>query len=148
MQTLTHYAPTVARVLLGLIFFVFGLNGFFGFLPQPELNAEAGAFIGALAATGYMFPLIKSIEVAAGALLLTNRVVPLALVLLAPIVVNIVAFHALLAPGGFGLIATILATGGYLAWHHWERFAPLFRSQPVANMETERKRAPRAVEAV
>jgi uncharacterized membrane protein YphA (DoxX/SURF4 family) len=110
-----RYAPTAARILLGLIFFVFGLNGFLQFIPMPPPPAAAGAFLGALAATGYMFPLIKTTEVLAGALLLSNRFVPLALVLLSPIVVNIAAFHLVLSPG-IGLVAVIAALMLYLAW--------------------------------
>jgi uncharacterized membrane protein YphA (DoxX/SURF4 family) len=83
MTALTHHLPTAARLLLGGIFFVFGLNGFLGFLPQPPLSDAGGAFLGALAATGYMFPLIKGTEVVAGLLLLGNRFVPLAITLLA-----------------------------------------------------------------
>ena len=109
MSNRLHLLPLIARVLLGLIFFVFGLNGFLGFLPQPPLPEGAGAFIGSLIATGYLFPLLKGTEVLAGALLLSNRFVPLALTLLAPILVNIVAFHALLAGGGLGLPLVLLA---------------------------------------
>jgi uncharacterized membrane protein YphA (DoxX/SURF4 family) len=95
---MTRIAPTVARILLGLVFLVFGLNYFVPFLPTPPMEGPAAAFAGALFATGYMFPLIKGIEVLAGALLLAGRFVPLALLLLAPIVVNIAAFHVFLTP--------------------------------------------------
>jgi len=148
MQTILAKAPTAARILLGLIFFVFGLNGFLGFLPQPEVSGEGGAFLGALAATGYMFPLIKGVETLAGALLLGNRLVPLALLLLAPIIVNIVAFHVLLSPGGFGMLAIIVGLGGYLARHHWESFAPLFRGPSTTSAQHTRDRAPRHARAV
>ncbi len=68
-----------ARILLGLIFFVFGLNGFFHFLPQPPMSGPPADFAGALVATGYMFPLLKGTEVLAyGVLLLSGRLVPLA----------------------------------------------------------------------
>ena len=116
---------TAARIALGTLFFVFGLNGFLDVLPQPSVPDEAGAFLGALAATGYMFPLIKGTEVVAGLLLLANRWVPLALVLLAPIVVNIVAFHAVLGPASpIGVVA--LGLGLFLAWGHRAHFRPLF----------------------
>ena len=118
MQKILSPGPAAARVLLGLVFFVFGLNGFFGFLPQPELPEAGGAFMGALAATGYMFPLIKGTEVLAGALLLGNRFVPLALTLLAPVVVNIVAFHGFLDPAGIGVGLVVLALTLYLAWSY------------------------------
>lgn len=115
----------IARVLLGLVFVVFGLNGFLNFLPQPDMPVTAGAFMGALAATGYMFPLIKLTEIVAGILLLTNRFVPLALIILAPVVVNIVGFHIALAPPN---PVTFLVLGAelFLAWSYRERFAALF----------------------
>jgi uncharacterized membrane protein YphA (DoxX/SURF4 family) len=114
-----------ARVILGLIFFVFGLNGFLHFIPQPPAPAAASAFAGALAASGYLFPLLKSVEVVAGALLLAGVFIPLALTLLAPVIVNIVAFHLFLAPGNYVVIALILATEFYLAWAHRAAFAPM-----------------------
>ena len=121
-------SAVVARIALGLIFTVFGLNGFLGFLPMPPPEGEAGAFMGALAQTGYMFPLIKGTEVIAGALLLLGRAPALALLLLAPIVVNIVLFHAALAPAGLPLGLLALALGIYLAWQYWPRFSPILKS--------------------
>ena len=109
--------PTIARILLGVIFAFFGLNGFLQFLPQPKTMPEgAAAFAGALAKTGYMFPLISGTQVLVGVLLLLNRFVPLALALLAPVIVNIIAFHLYLQPSGVvpGAVALILEV--YLAW--------------------------------
>jgi uncharacterized membrane protein YphA (DoxX/SURF4 family) len=116
-----------ARILLGLIFFVFGLNGFLQFLPQPPMPEAAGAFAGALAATGYMFPMIKGIEVICGALLLAGQFIPLALVLLAPIIVNIVLFHAVLAPEGVIMAIVILALEVVLARAHWSAYASMLK---------------------
>lgn len=122
MQNLKNLAPHAARILLGLVFFVFGLNGFLSFLPAPELSGPPGAFIGALAATGYMFPLIKGTEVVAGVLLLSNRFVPLALVLLAPVIVNIALFHFVLAPDSLALVFVTLALEIGLAWTYRSSF--------------------------
>jgi len=131
MSSVSRYAPTVARVLLGLVFFVFGLNGFFQFIPQPSTPPpdRAMAFIGALLKAGYMFPLIKGTEVLAGALLLSNRFVALALALLAPIVVNIVAFHTLLAPSGAALALVVLALEVYLAWSYRDAYRPMLAAR-------------------
>jgi len=117
--------PTVARVLLGAVFFVFGLNGFLHFLPQPPPPTRALGFVGGLASAGYFFPLLNGTEVVAGALLLAGFV-PIALTLLAPIVVNIVAFHAFLAPGNWPVVGLVLAAEIYLAIVHRAAFAPLF----------------------
>jgi uncharacterized membrane protein YphA (DoxX/SURF4 family) len=125
---------TVARIVLGLVFFVFGLNGFLHFLPQPPAPAPAAAFAGALFATGYMFPLLKAFEVLSGALLLAGVFVPLALTLLAPIIVNIVAFHLFLAPGNYPILAIVLGSELYLAWAYRATFAPMLalRTQPAS----------------
>ncbi|HYQ14279.1 MAG TPA: DoxX family protein [Polyangiaceae bacterium] len=127
-------AKTAARLLLGAIFTVFGLNGFLHFLPQPAPTGLAAAFVGGLGASGYMFPLLKGTEVITGLLLLSNRFVPLALTILAPIVVNIVAFHAFLAPAGIALPIVITALGVYLAYTERAVFAPILQarsSEPV-----------------
>src|SRR5262249_34985749 len=121
-------AKTAARIVLGLMFFVFGLNGFFHFLPMGQHEGPAGAFLGALAATGYMFPLIKGVEVIAGALLLAGRYVAFALTLLAPVVVNIIAFHLFLEPSSIGIPLIAIVLGAYLAWTERARYAPLFQS--------------------
>ncbi len=128
-----RHLPTVARVLMGLLFLVTGLNGFLNFLPQPSSMPEgAAAFSGALLKTGYMFPLIMGTQLLSGVLLLFNRFVPLALALLAPVVVNIVAFHAFLAPAGLGLALVVLLLELYLAWAYRKSFRPMLamRSTP------------------
>jgi len=123
MNTVTGKLPAAARILLGLILLVFGLNGFLQFLPMPPLPDAAGAFLGGLAATGYMFPLIKGVEVLVGAALLLNRFVPLALTVLAPISVNIVAFHLFLDPKGLALPIIVGALNVVLAFFYRARFA-------------------------
>jgi uncharacterized membrane protein YphA (DoxX/SURF4 family) len=122
------YLVTAARIATGLLFVVFGLNGFFNFLPPPSGPVPQGAmeFAGALMKTGYMFPLIKGTEVLVGLLLVTNVWVPLALILLAPVLVNIVAFHAFLCPDGSGLSLALVAVSIILAWSHRSAFRPLF----------------------
>jgi hypothetical protein len=119
----------VARILLGLVLFVFGLNGFLHFIPQPPLEGPAGAFGGALAATGYMFPLIKGTETIAGLMLLSNRFVPLALTLFAPIAVNILLFHTILAPAGAGMAIALLVLEIFLAWSYRGAFASMLRAK-------------------
>jgi len=132
MSSISSKLPSIARVVLGLAFFVFGLNGFLHFLPQPAMSGPPADFAGALFATGYMFPLIKGTEVVASVLLLSNRYVPLALAVLAPVLVNIVAFHAFLAPAGLALPIVLLALELYLARSYRDAFAPMLhaRTQP------------------
>ena len=135
MNSISRLAPSASRILLGLVFFVFGLNGFLQFLPQPPAPARAMAFMGALAATGYMFPLIKSIEVIGGALLLSNRFVPLALAIVAPNVVNILMFHTFLAPGGLPVALFVLALELFTAWSYRNAYASMLhaRTAPKAS---------------
>lgn len=117
-KSLTRYfAPTV-RVLLGLLFLVCGLNGLLNFLPQPTTPLPEGAvaFVTALIKTGYMLPLIAVTQLAVGTLLLANRYVPLALALLAPFIVNSIAFHLFLEPSGRVMAGLILVMELYLVW--------------------------------
>jgi len=116
----------VARLLLGLVFFVFGLNGFLQFMPNPPPTPAAAAFFGALFATHYMFALIFGAQVLGGALLLCGFMVPFALVILAPVIVNIVAFHIFLSPDLLPLAIVVAALELFLAWNYRAAFAPLF----------------------
>jgi uncharacterized membrane protein YphA (DoxX/SURF4 family) len=125
MHTLQKLVPTAARLFLGLVFTVFGLNFFLHFLPMPAPPPQAGALEGALFASGYLFPLLKVTEVVTGLLLLGGLFVPLALALLAPVIVNIVAFHLFLAPAGLPIPLAILAAEIYLAWTYRAAFAPM-----------------------
>jgi uncharacterized membrane protein YphA (DoxX/SURF4 family) len=131
VRTLARHLPSVARVLLGLCFFAFGLNGFLSFIPPPtEPMPEGAVKLGtAFMESGYLFQLIKGTEVVAGLLLLCNRFVPLALVVLAPVVVNILAFHVWLLPSGTGLALALLALTLYLAWAHRQAYAPLLAAR-------------------
>jgi putative oxidoreductase len=118
-----------ARLLLGLIFVVFGLNFFLHFIPVPPPNEAAGSFLGALFATGYMFPLIKVIEIVTGALLLAGFFVPLALLLLAPIVVNIALVHFILDTGGAPIAAVTSILTLIVAWDYKNIFAHVLKAK-------------------
>lgn len=112
---------------MGLLFLVTGLNGFLRFLPEPATIPEgAAAFAGALMNTGYMFPLIMGTQLIVGVLLLVNRFVPLALVLIAPVIVNIIAFHVFLEPAGIGPGAVVLLLEMYLVWTYRNCYCGMF----------------------
>ena len=89
------YAFVIARVLLGLVFTVFGLNAFLHFFSNPPVPGLAGQFMGALLGSHY-YVIAFGTELIGGALLLSNRYVPLALTLLGPVIVNILSFHMFL----------------------------------------------------
>ena len=124
--------PAVAaRVLLGLIFLVFGLNFFLHFLnvPGPDPASKAGAFLGGLFASGYFFVFLKVLEILYGILLLAGLFTPLVLVLLFPISVNILLYHVLLtpAPASVAIAIVLFVLNVYLAWVYRSVYAPLFK---------------------
>ncbi len=125
---MTRITP-ITRTLLGLGFVVFSLNYFVPFLPSPgPLPASAIPFVTGFAGSGFM-TLVKVIELAAGLLLLSNRFVPLALALLAPIVVGIVTFHVLLAPAGIPIAIAFLVLELATAWRYRTAYAPMLRAK-------------------
>jgi uncharacterized membrane protein YphA (DoxX/SURF4 family) len=121
-------AVIIARSLMGLVFLVFGLNGFLHFIPNPPPPQAARDFFGALFATGYMLKLIFGTQAIGGALLLLGVAVPFALTILAPIIVNIIAFHIYLSPepGAMAPALLVAALEVFLAWYYRAAFAPLF----------------------
>ncbi|MYA07246.1 MAG: DoxX family protein [Holophagales bacterium] len=117
------HLPLIARILLGLLFVFGGVTGLFELVEQPEVGEEAAAFMGAIMDTGYLWPVIKVTEIVCGVLLILGVFVPLALVVLAPVALNILLFHVFLEPSGvpIGLFAVVL--GLYLAHQHRESFS-------------------------
>jgi putative oxidoreductase len=116
----------IARYLAGAIFLVFGLNGFLHFIPLPPPDGVAGQFMGALYASHYLI-VIFAFQVIAGALLLVNRYVPLALAVLAPVIVNILCFHALMAPSGLPLALVVAMLWALIFVDVRTAFASLFQ---------------------
>lgn len=125
-----HFMPHVARVLMGLMFFVFGLNGFLMFIPAPETMPPGPmAFLAGMMASGYMMQLVAGTQLVVGILLLANRYVPLALALIAPVIVNIILYHVFLdlptiAPG---ILVFVLEV--YLAWSYRHAFRPMLQAK-------------------
>jgi len=120
----------IARYLASLIFLVFGLNGLLHFIPLPPPAGVAGQFMGALFASHYL-TLISGLQVIAAVLLLANRFVPLALAILAPVIVNILAFHALMAPSGLPLALFVAVLWALIFVDVRTAFAPLFQPRLV-----------------
>jgi putative oxidoreductase len=118
-------ATIIARVLLGLVFFVFGLNVFLHFIPMPPPpKNEAGAFMGALFSSGYLYA-IKCFEISGGLLLLIGRKVPLGLTLLGPVIVNILFYDIFLDHTGLPMGIVVAALALFLLWAYRRAFAGL-----------------------
>src|SRR5688572_9845639 len=123
-----------ARIVLGLVYFIFGLNFFLQFLPiPPSHGGVADAFVGGLFQSGYFFPMLKGIEVVLGALLLIGIFVPLSLIVLMPISLNILLFHTFLTPEQSGMSIIILTVHLYLAWAYRGHYKPLFNRKALAS---------------
>jgi putative oxidoreductase len=116
----------IARILLGLVFLVFGLNGFLMFLPMgPMPTGLAGQFVTALFQSHYVL-VVSALQVVGGALLLVNRYVPLGLTILGPIIVNIFLYHLLLFHMGVGIAIVVAILWCIVAYRHRQSFAGLF----------------------
>lgn len=142
MKALAH-APSAARILLGLVFAVFGANFFLNFLPHLPMEPGPMADLAQALAGSYVMPVAKTAEVIAGVLLLSNRFVPLALALLAPVVVGITGFHLTLSPASGAAAYLVLALELYLAWAYREAFKPMLRGHvEPARLEAGERAAP------
>lgn len=125
MNTLTRLAPALARIALGLILTVSAVGHFLDLSPRPPLPHGAEQLALALAVSGYLMTLVKLVELVAGLLLLSGRAVPLAVVLVAPVVLNILLFHAFLAPAGLPIALVMTALLTALVVLHRGSFLPL-----------------------
>jgi len=126
-------ASLIARYLAGAIFLIVGLNGFLNFIPMPPPGGIAGQFMGALYASHYLW-VIFAFQVIAAVLLLINRYVPLAVAMLAPVIANILSFHAFMAPSGLPLAFFVAALWAVIFVDVRPAFTGLFqaRLQPRA----------------
>ena len=130
MEKMKKIVPAIVRILLGLMFLVFGLNGFLNFMPAPKepMPEEIMSVVMALMKAGYM-KVVSGTEVLVAVLLLVNRFVPLALALLAPIVVGIITFHIFLAPATIVPGVVVLVMELYLAWAYRSSFRPMLAAR-------------------
>ena len=120
-------AALICRVLLGLIFVVFGSNIFFHFIPMPPPEGQAAAFMGAMFGSSYM-QAVALFQIVGGLLLLSGRFVPLGLTLVGPVIVNIMFFHIFLAPAGLPLAIVVSVLSLVVLYYHRQSFAGLVKS--------------------
>ena len=130
-KNLMRAISAIARYLAGVVFLVFGLNGFLNFVPLPPPAGIAGQFMGALYASHYLW-MIFAFQLVAGVLLLANRYVPLALAMLAPVIVNILSFHVLMAPSGLPLALFVAVLWAVIFVDVRPAFAALFQARVQA----------------
>lgn len=116
----------IVRSLMGLLFLFGAVAYFFKLVTPPPMTGAVKAFNEGLAASVYLFPTVKALELLCGLAFLTGRFVPLACVLIAPIIVNIALFHAFLDPKGLPIALFLVAANGWLAYVHRESYKPLF----------------------
>jgi hypothetical protein len=121
---------TVTRLIVGGIFLASAVNGVLGIIPLPT-GGPSGALLTTLAGSGYFYPLLRAVELIGAALLLSGWLVPLALTLLAPVVVNVAAFHLFLAPQGLPVAGLLVAGELLLAWHHRSAFRSMVGAGPA-----------------
>jgi uncharacterized membrane protein YphA (DoxX/SURF4 family) len=116
----------LVRVTLGIVLVVFGSNKFLHFIPLPPPTGAAADFMNSLGATGYIFPIVGILEVGIGVLLLLKKWIAFALILLAPISINILLFHLFLDIPGLSIALLVAALNGILMYKHWKQYTPLF----------------------
>src|SRR5260370_21857151 len=123
-------ATIIARSLLGLILVVFGSNMFLHFIPMPPPPEGAGRdFMTALFVSHYLY-VVGALQVVGGFLLFTGRWTPLGLALVRPVIVNIVCFHALMAPAGLPMAIVVSVFALFLLWHYRKNFAGFLAGAP------------------
>jgi uncharacterized membrane protein YphA (DoxX/SURF4 family) len=138
-------ATIIIRSLLGLIFVVFGLNLFLHFIPMPPPpEGPAREFMTALFVSHYIY-VVGALQVVGGLILLSGRLVPLGLTLLGPTIVNIVTFHALMAPSGLPMALVVSVLALFLLWRYRKNFLGLVVENPATNTEHSQQIAGRAV---
>ena len=125
-------ATLIARVLLGLIYLLFGINFFFPFMPmnQPKMSEAATAFSGGLFGSGYFFQYMKVLEILSAIALLINRLTAFFLLVLLPISLNIFLFHIVLAPAGAVIGIGIIALNLFLCVAYFKYYKQVFTFEP------------------
>lgn len=116
----------LVRVVLGILLVVFGSNKFLHFIPLPPPSGSAADFMNSLGATGYIFPIVGILEVIIGAMLLFKKWIAFALILLAPISINILLFHVFLDIPGVSAALLVTVLNAILIYKHWKQYIPLF----------------------
>ena len=120
-------ALIIVRSLMGLLFLFSSITFFFKLITPPELTGAMKIFSEGLVASIYLLPTVKIIELVCGIAFLSGRFVPLATVLISPIIVNIFFIHAFLGPEGLPVAIFLVLANSFVAYNHRESYKPLFK---------------------
>jgi uncharacterized membrane protein YphA (DoxX/SURF4 family) len=120
-------AVVVVRTLMGLLFLFASITYLFGLITPPPLTGAMRVFIEGLDAAVYLLPVVKIVELLCGVAFVLGRFVPLATVLISPVIVNIVLVHSFLAPEGLPVAAFLVFANAFVAYRHRDVFKPLLR---------------------
>lgn len=120
-------ATLILRILMGLLFLFASLAYFFKWITPPPEEGAMKVFNEGLEASVYLVPTAKFIELICGLAFVSGRFVPLATVLIAPIIVNIVLIHAFLQPSGLPIAGFLVVANGLVAYQHREAYRALLR---------------------
>jgi len=118
-------AVIIVRVLMGILFLFASITVLFKLIPQPELTGNVKIFMDGINATGYLMPLIKITELLCGIAFVSGRFVPLATLVIAPIIVNIFLFHAFVDTQGLPVAVFLVFANIFLSIANWEKFKPI-----------------------
>ena len=138
MKNKREWIPVLVRTLLGGIFIISGTNNYLSFMPESAYTAEGTAFIVALQESGYLFDLIKAMEILGGTMLVLNLFVPIVILLLAPIIVNIFLFELFLSNTYMVIPTILLMCEAYLFYEYRHLFTWLFKYQVHTHTNDER----------
>ena len=119
----------ILRTLMGALFLFASIAYFFKLVTPPPATGAVKAFNDGIEASRYLMPTVKVFELLCGLAFVTGRFVPLAAVLIAPIILNIVAFHAFLQPSELPIALFLVVANGVVAYYHRDRYAPLFKAK-------------------
>jgi putative oxidoreductase len=126
-------ATLIFRILLGFIYLVFGLDYFLHYIPyQPMHTGKAAALKTGLMETGYIYPMMKAIQIVGGLSLLINRYAPFSAVVLFPISLNVFLFHTILVPSGWLMGVFLIVPNLFLGYAYRQYYKGMFTKIPVA----------------
>ena len=122
-------AVVIVRTLMGLLFLFGSITYLFGLMKQPELTGNVKIFMEGVMATGYLMTLIKVTELVCGIAFVTGRFVPLAAVVIAPVIVNIFMFHYMVAPEGLPAAIFLVLAETFMGYAYWDKFKPMMAAK-------------------